>query len=185
MASKRNDGEDEVEWENQLYWFPSAKNREVYQRPDISNYQHCEVVQHGHERKFNDFRQDIVRSIKIFNTPLELPWGKEKGDFFVHSYNVVETTSENFFCFSKGKSHIEILCADDIQDIHDSQHQGELADRDFNVFSESNISHKKYTIQDIVEWIFNSGEITRGYNLLFDNCGNFASRLLRQFSYPY
>ena len=88
-------------------------------------------------------------------------------------------------------SHIEILCAYDIKDIHDSQYQGPGAERVFTAFRRGrenkdplDISQRNHTIADIVKWIFNSGEITRGYFALLNNCHYFAERLYFRLAEP-
>jgi len=179
MASNFNskDSED-VLWENQLIWYPRADERE-----HVYPFSQDELP-----RFFEDWNckfkasEEFVRKIYHFGTPLA---GALAG-LFTHDYIIVETNKNRFFCFAKAASHIEILCAYNIEHIHDSQYQGPGAKHVFRAFRQGplDISDKNHTIADIVKWIFNSGEITRGYSALNWNCQVFADRLYTKLAGP-
>ena len=93
----------------------------------------------------------------------------------------------------QGATNISVLCANDIEDLHDTQHQGPGAERVFRSFRlESGIedkdpldlTDKNHTIADIVQWIFQSGEITKGYHTVWKNCAHFAHGLYSKLTAP-
>ena len=92
----------------------------------------------------------------------------------------------------QGATNISVLCAYDIEDLHDIQHQGPGAERVYRSFrlgiedkDPLDISDNNHTIADIVQWIFQSGEITKGYHTVLQNCNHFANRLYSKFAAPY
>jgi len=160
------------EWVNLLFWHPDPDD------PDESKgYQDG---QDGLEEFLEDFEwkfkfkasEEFVKTIYRFATPLAgvLSW------LATHDYVVFETNKNRFFLFSKGASLIEIRWSDDIEELHESQIQDPEAKRQKPTSHQTTIGCK-YTIAHIVKWIFNTGEITRGYDVLADNCKDFTRRL--------
>jgi len=189
MASNSKDGEDEQEWEDRLIWYPNASSGEGWS-----------FTQGQRDLFFKKWKcawkasEELVRNIYYFKTPLAnavatAVFGAEAA---THRYIIVGTNMNRFFCFSKGATNISVLCAYDIEDLHDIQHQGPGAEcvyRSFRLGIEDrdplDISDNNHTIADIVQWIFQSGEITKGYHTVLQNCAHFASRLYSKFAAPY
>jgi len=189
MASNFKDGEDEQEWEDRLMWHPIASDRQ--------RWSFTEGQRDLFFKKWDcawKASEELVSYIYYFKTPLAnavaaAVFGTEAA---THRYIIVGTNENRFFCFSKGANNISVLCAYDIEDLHNSQHQGPGAERVFQSFrfgeeeeDPLDISDNNHTIADIVNWIFQSGEITKGYNTVLENCAHFAYRLYSTFAAPY
>ena len=72
--------------------------------------------------------------------------------------------------------------------LHDSQHQQD-AERSFDAVPAKgqslpfvDISHKCFSVEDMIRRIFRTGEITKGYQTFLENCKDFAIRLYNHFS---
>jgi len=190
MASNSKDDGDEAEWEDQLIWYPSAKRREQAWYPFTENELPRFFEDYDSNPSNPKASEEFVRNIYYFRTPLAHALATAVvGKMACHDYIIIGTSMNRFFCFSKTASHIEILCAGDIEDIHDSQYQGVGVFRAVREGREEkdplDISHNNHTIADIVEWIFQSGEITKGYSVLTRNCRHFAYGIYTKFAAPY
>jgi len=194
MSSGSSGGGD---WSNKLAWWPNAALKSA----DYS--WGFEDGEKGKEEFFAncqyDLSKDVVTKLIVFKTPLSAdyvrycPGGLQYK--LVHIYVIAETNRVDF-SFAKCATGIEVRQGP-LKDLQDGQAQPNAKEdlqgcKDLHTIVASSAPAEKLTVRKIIEWIFDSGEITGGsalstfffgsYNSFFNNCKDFVCLLYNNYT---
>jgi len=194
MSSGSSGGGD---WSNKLAWWPNAALKSA----DYS--WGFEDGEKGKEEFFAncqyDLSKDVVTKLIVFKTPLSADYVFYCPEVYyyklVHIYVIAETNRVDF-SFAKCATGIEVRQGP-LKDLHDGQAQPNAkmdlqGCRNQHTIVASSAPAGKLTIRNIIEWIFDSGEITGGsgwskmffgsYDSFFNNCKDFACLLYNNYT---
>jgi len=189
-----NSSSGSQEWSNKLTWYPNSQ----YYNPN-HGYAFGETEKKQFFKNCSyDLSKEKVSSMIFNKTPL--------GDGYIQGINieglpvfqvtyngfeyklchvyVIARCDEMSVCFAKTCAGIEVICAppSDENSLNEIQHQLDASSKWTRMVAKSN-PYDKTTIKQIIEWIFDSGEITKGYNSFTNNCKDFACHLFNSFSH--
>jgi len=177
-----NSSRGQADWSDELAWYPNSR---------LYTPEHCYTFNQTDKDLFFDqcpynLAKEKVYSLEFYKTPLSrdhierAPPGWQYK--LVHVYVIVKCCRTSF-CFAKTCSDIDVICAhsSDVESLHENQYQLNAPSRSYTRVQGT--GPYMLNVKHIVEWIFDSGQITSGYNSFTNNCKDFAVALFNNFSH--
>jgi len=181
LSITSNSSRGRVSWSNELSWYPNSRH---YTPDHAYTFEETEKNLFFQNCIYN-LSEERVYSLEFFKTPLSKDHIKRAPPGYqyklVHVY-VLASCARTWFCFAKTCSDIDVICAhrSDENSLHENQYQPNAPSRTHTRVAAS--GPRMVTIRDIIEWIFDSGQITSGYNSFTNNCKDFAVALFNNFT---
>jgi hypothetical protein len=123
---------------------------------------------------FPNSKQQVVE-IKRYIHPLNI--NQTSWNFFHHAYIVMRTGLDEW-SFEKNQEGLVVQRGTKFKCCVEYLH-GNQRSRIYNYSQRATFVNSGVTVQDLLEWIVDNGELDKPYDVLSDNCQYFADRIMK------